>query len=103
MSNPIIVDEWQDEIVYGDAGPEPNRVFEDEDVRVIVAGLKPGQSIPEHPETLATYHFLAGEGSMTVDGSQFPVRKGQTVVVSAGAERGIDARTHLAFLAHRIG
>lgn len=103
MSATTIVGDWQDQIAYQEEGPKPSFLFEDEHVRVLVAGLQPGQRIPEHPEVLASYHFLAGEGSMTVDGEQFPVKKGMTVVAPEGSTRGIEARTHLAFLAHRMG
>jgi quercetin dioxygenase-like cupin family protein len=66
---------------------------------VIVAGLEPGQQIPAHAETLAVYHFLAGEGVMTVDDEELAVTAGSTVITPAGATRGMRAASRLIFLA----
>jgi mannose-6-phosphate isomerase-like protein (cupin superfamily) len=48
------------------------------------------------------YHFLAGTGWMTVDDQRLPVGPGATVVMPAGAHRGVEAETRLAFVAARV-
>lgn len=93
---------WQDFVVYGDERPNPQTMFENERVRVIIAGLKPGQRIPVHPEAAAVYHFLEGQGVMTVDGAQFPVQPGTVIVMDEGAQRGLLAETQLVFTAVRL-
>ena len=69
---------------------------------MIVAGLEPGQKIPQHPEGLAMYHFLEGTGWMSVEDERFAVQPGAIVITPAGAKRGVDAETRLAFLAARV-
>jgi len=77
-------------------------MLENERVRVIIAGLKPGQTIPAHPEAAAVYHILEGRGEMTVDGKQFPVQSGIVIVMNEGAQRGMVAETSLVFMAVRL-
>ena len=69
---------------------------------MIVAGLEPGQKIPQHPEGLAMYHFLEGTGWVNVEGERFAVGPGATVITPTGAKRGIEADTRLAFWAARV-
>ena len=92
---------WRETIVFSPAGPQPQVLAENEKLKVIVAGLEPGQKIPQHPEGLAMYHFLEGAGWMNVDSERFAVGPGATVITPAGASRGIEAETQLAFLAAR--
>lgn len=92
---------WQDRIVFSAAAPQPQALLEAGGFRVILAGLEPGQRIPPHPEAAALYHILAGTGWMTVDDERFAVAPGATVVMAAGARRGLEAETRLAFLAAR--
>ena len=87
---------------YSAAGPEPNILFENEQIKVIAAGLEAGQAIPEHPEALAVYYILEGKGQMQVDGQPIEVGPGATVVTPAGSTRGLAAETRLSFLATRI-
>jgi quercetin dioxygenase-like cupin family protein len=87
---------------YGVSGPEPTVLFENEAIKVIAAGLKAGQEIPAHPEALAVYHILEGNGRMTVDGELIEVSPGATVITPAGSVRGMAAQTRLSFLATRI-
>ncbi len=94
---------WKENIVFSAAGPQPQVLAESEQLKVIVAGLEPGQKIPPHPEGMAMYHFLEGAGWMTVDSERFAVGPGATVITPAGASRGIEAETRLAFLAARVG
>ncbi len=93
---------WQEFVRYGEEGPHPQTMFENDRVRVLVAGLKPGQRIPVHPEAAAVYHFLEGQGVMTVDTAQYPVQPGTVIVVEAGARRGMLAETRLVFMAVRL-
>ncbi len=93
---------WQDYVMFGEERPNPQTMFENDRVRVIVAGLKPGQRIPVHPEAAAVYHFLEGQGVMTVDTAQLPVQPGTVIVVNEGAQRGMLAETQLVFIAVRL-
>ena len=98
----LVYPNWQEKVVFSPDGPQPQILVENEKLKVIVAGLEIGQKIPPHPEAQAVYHFLDGTGWMTVDDERYPVRPGATVITSAGAKRGIEAETRLAFLAVRI-
>ena len=81
---------------------QPHFLLDGETLKVIVAGLEAGQQIPAHPESSAMYHFLEGRGEMTVDGEQFSVEPGVTVIVQDGSSRGMRADTRLVFLAAKI-
>ena len=83
-------------------GPHPATLFEKGTIKLVAAGLEAGQSIPGHEESLGIYHFLSGEGVMTVDGVPFDVQQGSTIIAPNGAERGISAQKHLSFLGTRI-
>ncbi len=101
--NPILyVPDWREQVAYGPDGPRPTVLRADDKARIILAGLEPGQRIPEHPEAAAVYHFLDGAGCMTVDGQAHDVGPGATIIMPAGAVRGLEARTRLAFLAVRV-
>ncbi len=93
---------WQDLVKFGDDRPNPQTMIENDRVRVIIAGLKPGQRIPIHPEAAAVYHFLEGQGVMTVDDVQYPVQQGTVIVVDEGAQRGMVAEKQLVFMAVRL-
>lgn len=97
-----VLSDWQEKVVYSPGGPQPQVFMENDKVKVLVAGLEPGQKIPPHPEALGVYHFLNGTGWMTVDDERIPVRSGVTVIAPDGARRGVDAETRLAFLATRV-
>jgi quercetin dioxygenase-like cupin family protein len=94
---------WQDLLKFGEEGPNPQTVVENDRARVIIAGLKPGQRIPVHPEAAAVYTFLEGQGVMTVDGVDYPVQQGTVIAMDEGAQRGMLAETRLVFLAVRMG
>jgi quercetin dioxygenase-like cupin family protein len=87
---------------FSPQGPQPQQLYIDEQLKVVVAGLEPGQSIPEHPEGCSVYHFLEGSGTMLVDGEAVEVGSGSTLVMPAGSVRGLQARTRLVFLAARV-
>jgi quercetin dioxygenase-like cupin family protein len=100
MSKTMLAD-WKEKVVFSETGPQP-QIFEENDLfKVILAGLKPGQSIPVHPELGAVYYILQGTGWMTVDDERFPIKEGAVISMGNGAARGIDAQTPLAFLAVR--
>ena len=90
---------WQDIVVYAPDGPQPQFLLDADHLKVLMVGLEAGQAIPAHPEALAMYHFLDGDGTMTLNGQDLPVSAGDTVVAPAGASRGIRAGSRLAFLA----
>ena len=94
--------DWREKVVYSAGGPQPQSLVDNEKFKVLVAGLEPGQKIPPHPEGAAMYHFLEGNGWMIVDGERLPVQPGATVITGAGAARGMEAGTRLAFLAVRV-
>lgn len=93
---------WQDQVVFGVDGPQPEVLVENGKMKVILAGLKPGQKIPVHPEATATYYFLEGNGSMVVDDERYAITAGATVITPEGSARGIEADTKLVFLAVRV-
>jgi len=93
---------WKDKVVFSAAGPQPQILIENEKLKVLIGGLEPGQMIPPHPASWAVYHFLEGTGWMRVDDERIAVGPGVTVVAPAGAARGIEAETRLAFLATRV-
>ena len=102
MTSTKLFPNWRETITYTSEGPQPQILMVDDKVKVILAGLEPGQRIPEHAENAAMYHFLEGSGWMLVDGERLDVSPGATVVMPAGSVRGMEAVTHLAFLATRI-
>ncbi len=94
--------DYQAKVVYGANGPQPQVLAEDEKLKVILAGLEPGQKIPSHPEALAVYQILEGSGWFTVNEERYPVKEGATIITPDGASRGVEATTRLVFLATRI-
>lgn len=102
MTQTTLYTDWREKVVYSTEGPQPQPLMVNEKVKIIVAGLEPGQKIPEHEEVAAMYHFLEGSGWMLVDGERLVVSAGATVVMPDGSVRGMEAETRLAFLATRI-
>lgn len=82
--------------------PVPSTVFENARTKVVVGAVQAGQRIPNHPEALAVYYFLQGEGWMSVNGERTAVRPGMTVVTPEGSLRGMEAESDISFLAVRI-
>ena len=95
--------DWRDLVTFATPHPEPTLLRNESDLRVLVAGLEPGGEIPAHPERLAVYHVLEGQGEETVDDNRYAVAAGSTVIARRGSRRGIRALTRLAFLAVRVG
>ncbi len=89
--------------VFAADGPEPHFLMDAPTFKVLVVGLKPGGQIPAHPESAAMYHFLEGEGLMTVGDETFAVKPGVTIVVPENERRGMNAKTRLIFLASKSG
>ena len=84
--------------VFSADGPKPQFLIDTPHFKVLVVGLEAGQQIPLHPGESAMYHFLAGEGLMTVGEETFAIKPGVTVIAPAGAARGMNARTRMVFL-----
>jgi quercetin dioxygenase-like cupin family protein len=99
---PLVFPDWRAKVVFSSDGPQPQILAETDKFKVILGGLEAGQNIPFHPEGLATYYFLEGTGWMTVEAERFAVQPGVIVVTPAGAQRGVEADTRLAFLAARV-
>ncbi|MCP4357008.1 MAG: cupin domain-containing protein [Chloroflexi bacterium] len=102
MTQTTLYPNWQEKVVYSADGPQPQILMVNDKVKILIAGLEPGQKIPEHAEATAMYHFLEGDGWILVDGERLAVSAGATVVMPEGAVRGMEAETRLAFLATRI-
>ncbi len=92
----------QEQILFSAGGPQPQSLFVEGQVKVIVAGLEAGQQIPVHPEGLGVFQFIEGRGTMVVDGDRLPIKPGTVVIAGEGAPRGIEAETRLKFMAVRI-
>ena len=90
--------DWRDTVRFGDAEPEVTVLHESLELKVVLVGLRAGQSLPEHPGPAAVFHFLDGAAVMTVDAEQIEVTTGATVVVPPGGVRGVRAVTDVAFL-----
>jgi mannose-6-phosphate isomerase-like protein (cupin superfamily) len=84
--------------VFSAEGPKPQFLFDTLQFKALVVGLEAGGQIPVHPSEAAMYHFLEGEGLMTVDDEAFAIKPGVTVVVPSGGRRGMNAKTRVVFL-----
>lgn len=93
---------WRELVTFSTEGPQPQGLLDAEGLKVVVAGLLPGQSIPPHPESLGIFHILEGKGWMTVAGGRLAIEAGATVIVPGGVARGLEAQTQLAFMATRV-
>jgi len=102
VNAPVFCPDWRQLVSFPPQGVSPHVLAETPTYRAVVAGLAAGNAIPPHAEGAAVFHFLDGSGQMRVDEETFAVRAGATVVVPAGALRGMHAETRIAFLAVRI-
>ena len=84
--------------VFAADGPKPQFIFDTPQFKALVVGLEAGGQIPVHAGEAAMYHFLEGEGLMTVDEEAFVIKPGVTVVTPSGAKRGMNAKTRVVFL-----
>jgi mannose-6-phosphate isomerase-like protein (cupin superfamily) len=90
--------ETKSKAVFADDGPKPQFLIETPQFKALVVGLEAGGQIPVHPGEAAMYHFLEGEGLMTVDDEIFAIKPGVTVIAPSGARRGMNAKTRIIFL-----
>ncbi|MCL4396250.1 MAG: cupin domain-containing protein [Chloroflexi bacterium] len=97
----LLYPDWREKVVFAKDGPNPQALMETDKLKVVLAGLEPGQKIPVHPEGASVFHFLQGSGWITVGEERLAIKEGATVVVPAGANRGVEAMTQLVFLAAR--
>lgn len=84
--------------VFAADGPKPQFLIDTPQFKALVVGLQAGMQIPVHPDGPAMYHFLEGEGLMTVGEATFEIKPGVTVIAASGTPRGINAKTRLIFL-----
>ena len=84
--------------VFAADGPKPQFLIETPQFKALVVGLEAGKQIPVHPGEAAMYHFLEGEGLMTVGEESFAIKPGVTVVAPSGVKRGMNAKTRVIFL-----
>jgi quercetin dioxygenase-like cupin family protein len=94
----IYFQDAKNQAVFGASGPQPQFLLDTPQFKVLVVGLESGQQIPLHPGEAAMYHFLEGDGLMTVGDETFVIQPGVTVLVPAGTARGMNARTRVTFL-----
>lgn len=95
-------DKIKEKAIFSPDGSQPQSLYSEGKLKVMIAGLEARQSIPIHPEGLAVYTFLEGKGWMFVDGERLPVSQGAMVITPAGAKRGIESESRLTFMATRI-
>jgi mannose-6-phosphate isomerase-like protein (cupin superfamily) len=102
MSETVYLPNWQDQLDYLNGAVKSETIVESGAFKSLLARLDAGAKIPVHPEGLGVYYFLEGTGWITVDGERFSVGPGTIVITPAGANRGVEAETRLAFLASRL-
>ncbi len=89
--------------VFAADSPKPQFLIDTPQFKALVVGLEPGQQLPVHPGAAAMYHFLQGEGLMTVGDESFAIQPGVTIIAPAGVSRGMSARTRVIFLGSKAG
>lgn len=89
----IYFQDTKSKAVFAADGPEPQFLIDTPQFKALVVGLEAGQQISQHPGDATLYHFLEGEGLMTVGEETFTIQPGMTVVATSGAKRGINAKT----------
>ena len=91
----------RDMVKFSSEGQSPHLFHDTENFRSLVIGFEPGQGTTLHPAGPATYYVVEGEGWITEDTTRHEVEPGSVVIVSAGAQRRIEAKTRLIVLAAR--
>ena len=94
----IYFPETKSKAVFAHDGAKPQFLLDTPQFKALVVGLNAGQQIPVHPGEAAMYHFLEGEGLMTVGEETFAIKPGVTVVAPSGVKRGMNAKTRVIFL-----
>ena len=102
-TSPIYFQDTKSEAVFAAEGPHPQFLIDTPKLKVLVVGLEAGGQIPVHPAEAAMYHFLEGEGLMTVGDETFFIKPGVTLIVPSGERRGMSAKTRLVFLGSKGG
>lgn len=92
----------KNKVIFSPAGAHPQNLYTDGRLKLLVAGLEPGQVIPMHPEGFTLYLFLEGSGWMIVDDQRLKVGPGSAIVASAGSMRGIEADEPIIFMTVRL-
>lgn len=100
---PIYYADARQQVHYTPERVQPQFVLDGDQAKVLLAGLEPGRRIPVHPEALALYIILDGQGMMLVGEEEYPIGPGALIVVPAGVGRGMVAETRLSFAAARFG
>ena len=90
--------ELKSKAVFTPDGPKPQFLIDTPQFKALVVGLNAGQQIPVHPGEAAMYHFLEGEGLMTIDDETFDIKPGVTIIAPSGTKRGMNAKTRVIFL-----
>lgn len=81
----------------------PTVLFESEAMKVVLAGLEPGQAIDPHdPAIDLTVAVLDGEADVWVDDAPRRMRPGDVAVVPAGRMRGMRAANGRAVVLHVV-
>ena len=71
---------------------QTSKVYDGEDVRILVFCFKPGQEMePITVEPSVTLYAVSGEGFFTVGKHEYPVEPGDLVVVERGQPHGVRA------------
>jgi quercetin dioxygenase-like cupin family protein len=97
----IYFEDVKGKAVFSPQGTKPQFLIDTPTFKSLVIGLEAGQQIPVHPSAAAVYHFLEGEGMMTVGEEKFDFKPGVTIVAEKGVKRGMTAKTRVVFLASR--
>ncbi len=75
-----------------DAKFAPRILHRDERAKVVLICLEPGQGIPPHAEDNQGFFFvLEGQGVLTSDEGELPLRAGELATVAFGGTRGVRA------------
>ena len=72
--------------LFGESSRLPIRI----EIWELDPGVTEGNHIHQEPRPLEeVYYFLEGEGIMTIDGDEVPVKAGDAILVQPGANHGI--------------
>ena len=89
---------WGEAVQFGDGGPGVTLLHESDELKVVLVGLRAGQSLPVHPGPAASFVFLQGEADMMVGEDEIRAAAGTVVVVPSGAARAVRAVSDAVFV-----
>lgn len=94
----------KDLIEYGDKTVRPKILINEPGYRMVLLGLRAGQSMPEHsnPATI-TVHSILGHITFYVRSSSWELRPGEVLSVEAGAPHRLEAHEDSALLVLATG